>query len=468
MLRVQPRPSSSESASELDAAAREDLARLQRGYRVKEKERKTEGDQSQYTLRKQQSMIESLQAENADLKKNLSLAGSRQNELKSQLVREKFDELLSHQRQYKESVAEEEKATEILDQKIRDLERDIAQQRKHMGGVHGGEQQHGGLQKQLRVMENRLEKSSVRFNSSLATNSQLRMKIDHLRQEKAVFEGIHKKLQKELLSCKRNIGEVIEASTQGYDSRDEAQTKLLSLKEKADKEVAQYEMEVKELQRQIDYDRKLRDFMNRKNQERAEAHMEIEARKMRKEVEKTSTRERTVLSYEQAFEKIKKATGITDIDQLVSKFIDVEDQNFALFNFVNELNAEIETVRDKISQVTEEIEKFKGQGVEMEEKRRAILRDLEAELARVEEEAGEFERRFKTSTATVEQLLTGVDSVFTKTGCDSSAITSLLGGHSGVTETTILQYLGVVEQKTNELLQLQAFIKAKESGDPEQ
>ena len=41
----------------LSAPAREDLARLQRGYRVKEKERKTEGDQSQYTLRKQQSVL---------------------------------------------------------------------------------------------------------------------------------------------------------------------------------------------------------------------------------------------------------------------------------------------------------------------------------------------------------------------------------------------------------------------------
>ena len=30
-----------------------------------------------------------------------------------------------------------------------------------------------------------------------------------------------------------------------------------------------------------------------------------------------------------------------------------------------------------LSQVTEEIERFKGQGVEMEEKRRDILRDLE-------------------------------------------------------------------------------------------
>ena len=45
----------------------------------------------------------------------------------------------------------------------------------------------------------------------------------------------------------------------------------------------------------IDYDRKLRDFMSRKNQERSEAHEEMEARKRRKEAEKASTRERTVL-----------------------------------------------------------------------------------------------------------------------------------------------------------------------------
>lgn len=37
----------------------------------------------------------------------------------------------------------------------------------------------------------------------------------------------------------------------------------------------------------------------------------------------------------------------------------------------------------------------------------------------------------------------------------------MLGGHAGVTDTTVLQYLGIVEQRTNELLQLQAFIQAK-------
>ena len=38
--------------------------------------------------------------------------------------------------------------------------------------------------------------ASVRFNSSLASNTQLRTRIDHLRQEKDVFQGIHRKLQK--------------------------------------------------------------------------------------------------------------------------------------------------------------------------------------------------------------------------------------------------------------------------------
>jgi hypothetical protein len=40
----------------------------------------------------------------------------------------------------------------------------------------------------------------------------------------------------------------------------------------------------------------------------------------------------------------------------------------------------------------------------------------------------------------------------------------MLGGHAGVTDNTVLQYLGIVEQRTNELLQLQAFIRAKVSS----
>ena len=68
-----------------------------------------------------------------------------------------------------------------------------------------------------------------------------------------------------------------------------------------------------------------------------------------------------VQSYEEAFAKIQAATGISDIDELVTTFINAEDQNFALFNYVNELNAECEKLEEQIADIKSEIEKYKGQ-----------------------------------------------------------------------------------------------------------
>ena len=58
------------------------------------------------------------------------------------------------------------------------------------------QQQHVRVQKQVRVIENRLDKSYVRFNSILTENTKLRDLIDHLRRERSVFEGLSKRLEK--------------------------------------------------------------------------------------------------------------------------------------------------------------------------------------------------------------------------------------------------------------------------------
>lgn len=65
-------------------------------------------------------------------------------------------------------------------------------------------------------------------------------------------------------------------------------------------------------------------------------------------------------SYEEAFEKLKEATEIEDIDLLVSKFIEVEDKNFALFNYVNELNNDIEVLQEQINMVGMKFQIFRS------------------------------------------------------------------------------------------------------------
>merc|ERR1719261_1939220 len=68
-----------------------------------------------------------------------------------------------------------------------------------------------------------------------------------------------------------------------------------------------------------------------------------------------------VQSYEEAFAKIQQATGISDIDELVRQFIENEDQNFKMFNYLNELNVEIEKGEEQINELKQESEKYKGQ-----------------------------------------------------------------------------------------------------------
>merc|ERR1719446_1884929 len=68
-----------------------------------------------------------------------------------------------------------------------------------------------------------------------------------------------------------------------------------------------------------------------------------------------------VQSYEEAFAKIQAATGIADIDVLVKQFIENEDQNFKMFNYLNDLNIEIDKGEEAITELKAESEKYKGQ-----------------------------------------------------------------------------------------------------------
>ena len=64
------------------------------------------------------------------------------------------------------------------------------------------------------------------------------------------------------------------------------------------------------------------------------------------------SQEDSVERYEAAVEKIKEMTGEDNLDLDVPRFIEVEDRNFALFNYVNEMNNEIELLHDQMRQVS--------------------------------------------------------------------------------------------------------------------
>jgi hypothetical protein len=80
-----------------------------------------------------------------------------------------------------------------------------------------------------------------------------------------------------------------------------------------------------------------------------------------------------VKMYDDAFAKIQAATGITDINELVTSFINAEGQNFSLFNFANELNQETEKLEEQLADLKLQLEQAKGADSSAEGMRKSTM-----------------------------------------------------------------------------------------------
>lgn len=272
----------------------------------------------------------------------------------------------------------------LLDNENSKVATEIDKHRAKLGGVNAAQANNSSVDKHVRVLENRLEKALVKFNKALAVNKQMRLSIDNLRRERLVFDNIYHKFERELIEQKKQMADVIEASNAAYEARDEAQSKILVLREKAEKEFQSYIQEIKEIDRILEQDRRLKEFMATKNSHRinrpADSTIQKPGTKDGAGNNKFPSQESLFVpldTYENAFAEIKKVTQISDINELVERFKAVEDQNFSLFNYVNEINNEIELHAEEIVNLQGKLNQMKIETVAVEEERKKKLKTLE-------------------------------------------------------------------------------------------
>ena len=139
------------------------------------------------------------------------------------------------------------------------------------------------------------------------------------------------------------MARVIEVSNIAYDARDQAQNEMAALRAQADKEQAEFEREWRDLGEIIERDMKYKEAMRREELNQLgelsmdeETHLKRKLQRgswmLAKDKAGSALLADTMQSYEDAFARIQAATGISDIDELVSSFIAAEDENYSLFN----------------------------------------------------------------------------------------------------------------------------------------
>eukprot|EP00753_Platysulcus_tardus_P002512 PLAT11667.1.p2 GENE.PLAT11667.1~~PLAT11667.1.p2 ORF type:complete len:544 (+),score=315.12 PLAT11667.1:66-1697(+) len=367
------------------------------------------------------------------------------------------------------------KKIEMEKRRIEELEKKLARSRESVMAARRNLKQGkpstlSSRQRVLRTLENRLEKMLVKLNESVTQNKSLRTSIESLRREKMQHEAIRRKLAKEVRGLKTETADACDRTAEAHAARDEALAKIDELKALMSREVEEFELEWKQRVAELESDREAsREMAKRRGAAKEELDLrektaiarEIDMKHRstkaywtiaKKEADLKRQTEK-VQTYEEAFAKIQKETGIESIEEMVNAFIEAEEKNFTLFNVINELNSEIETLELENNEIRSNIEKYKGKGQYSEENRKRICQTLEEQIRKVSEKASHFEERYAESLKMINSMKDGIERVFIKVGCSDEAMEQQLKS-TGVTETNIMQFLGIIEQRIGEIVQM--------------
>jgi len=441
-----------------------------------EMNRKAFAEESHQVLRKQTVSLEKLRQDNEALKTELAMemrANAKPGVAASQRV--EAAKLRDEVEKYATQISQEKRTIQVTTEQIALMKQKILHTHKNMGGVNAAKENQAMIQKQVRILENRLDKALVKFNEALAHNKKLRDEIDDLRRERVVFDSIYKKLDKELYEKKRQMASIIELSNLAYEARDNYQMEIAAYEQMNRKEQDDFEEQMgvleEVLQKELKAEHEMAMGKKKTGSEEDENRLKKSINKgawgiAKEKVDVTVSVER-VQNFEEAFLKIKAATGIADIEELVRTFIKNEDQNFSLFNYVNEQTNEIEKLEEQIQQLSEEEHRMAHEKGEDADQQRAILADLEQRLAQVELQIGKFDSRTAETHKVTGKLQKSIGAAFVNIECDPASM-QLPEPKEGetvkaaVTEANILTYLGVIEHRCNNILQQYKVLLASE------
>ncbi|RVE45535.1 hypothetical protein evm_009800 [Chilo suppressalis] len=451
---------------EMEKIAEDELAKLQRQFRVMEIDRATVISSVQPTLRVQRNIIKSLQDELDKIMLELKLTKSTSNVMENAKTREKLVLLLKDHDRFSSEVREHRTNIGELNFLLKQVQKEIKGLKAKGTGSELAYEQTLTNQTVISQLENRLDTAMKKFNSVNSDNYKMRLEIDKLLRDRQFFNMIWRNQLKRLMDGKAQILELVEQAISAYDQREEWCAKLDALKEKAAIDYRKHCMEVRELQRQLDHSMKLEEFLRTKGTVRLTA---ADAKAEAKRLEQQEEEMRAYNNYVTILEAIKEFTGEDDVDKLISEFTRREEENYALFNYINEVNTELKNLSDNVKMLTDNIDEERVKHQAKMCKQQDSIESLKVTLEEKRTTTAELQATCDRSREVLADLLKQIQSLAITAECNSLPLLKLLGKAFDVNVTNARLYIKSLEKKITETVDVirldEALQRASESKE---
>mmetsp|Transcript_123119 Transcript_123119/g.226850 ORF Transcript_123119/g.226850 Transcript_123119/m.226850 type:complete len:536 (-) Transcript_123119:145-1752(-) len=372
----------------------EQLEDLTRRFALLEGERKATYETAKLNIQQNKEIMKQMKEENKMLRQQIAQLRNDKPVSTEKQLEDRMSEVQTKQRQYDALKADNTKKKlqlEDMESKMRELTLD-----SNLPTTEASPQM-----RQIRVLENRLDKAMIKYNEAQSIQKTYEQIAKRLKEERIGFDNQLAGIEKTLKGKERDYEELLLLSHDAYHAKEMAQAELHRFEQGVMEERNQRDKEVQEkrmlVQQRVEMNQRLeqRERMLKKQQD-----LDKQGERQLKEMSATSDltsgisndfaleEKQKLLDYEEAFHRIKESTGVSDVNEVIQKFLTQEDTHKNLTNLTKENQTRIDQLLEERRKQRFQVEdlKFSSGG---NVGRRQVIDDFEVHLTEATEK---FER----------------------------------------------------------------------------
>ncbi|KAM9489700.1 coiled-coil domain-containing protein 151 isoform 3-T3 [Salvelinus alpinus] len=423
------------SAEAIKPPLHDQITELQRKIQLLEGDRSAYYEMSQSSIKKNRNSILQLRHENKRLHKKLAnaLAGD------EQVIKEAFQSRGMEKAAFRNMSGKA--ALKVLDQKLCDKmkklnalkhttqtyrrrledlktlyqsmklenrgpERDT--ERRNEEAKSEGEAAEEHPQKNLRVLENRLEKAQLKCQEAEhIMRGYLKLKA-HLQEESLTFQSQLDKLEAEILRQRQELKDLQVMNSDALLSKDTAKAELQRQEEQMYRERKDRECILTRYKKEAE-DRKAQAERVERRAQRAA----LQPDELSSDVQRSATglgeEERAISTFEEAFRRIKEATGVTDTREVVERFISQGDTQQHLEDLKKENQRTLLQLKEDRDRLQEHFQDIKYSGETKLSSGQQMLEDCKRHLQAEQGRRDAAKERLDWLTRTLNTVRAGVE-----------------------------------------------------------
>ncbi|KAI9106169.1 hypothetical protein DFS34DRAFT_49148 [Phlyctochytrium arcticum] len=437
----------------------EELHDLKLRFELLEGDRKAYYETSQWAIRQNKEEVSQLRIQNKELSD--AIAKLKKSEADTQSHRasmselERFDQRICEMHKKFDELQAEARAKE---ERLREM-RDQLEELKREGGIVKSNLEDSPQAKEIRMLENRLDKATIKYNEAQAVRKTYEQIAKRLQEERLTFDNQLANFERTLKAKRQDATELEMMSRDAGHAKEVAKTELARFEQQINEERKQREKDLQMRKELVKQKLEIADKIDWKKLQMEDQANELNLAAEANKEHYDEVRERKIAEYEENMRLIKEATGVSNINEVISKFQSQGDTHEHLSQLQKANEARNEELKRKKKEIMAAYEELKYTGEAKHAQVRRMIEEMETHLAEAEAKAVDAKFKYERMAKLMANAKAGVQHL-----SDKLDGVQLPDSHSvKMSDEAIVPILDVCVRK---LEHLSANIQGKEVPEP--